>query len=816
MTEHNSELIAGRYQLVERIGQGGMGRVWRGVDQQLFGREVAIKEIVFPLGLDDGDRATLLRRFTGEARAAVTLSHPGIITIHDVVEHRGAPVIVMEYIRGQSLAAAIRGEGRLPVRRVAEIGSAVLDALAEAHAARIVHRDIKPDNVLVTKDRVVLTDFGIAHLADATTKLSHSGIVIGTPQYMPPEQLEGKRPTPANDLWALGATLYHAVEGQPPFEAEGLHALAVAILTRPHRPPTRAGGLAPVLDALLAKDPADRPGAAEAAELLASALSSTSSSSSSLSSSSPRSRVDAGAEPEPEPDSGSVPAPQPTPASLPDAATDDARPEMDGEAEPASSPPSPHSLPTPTVADSVPTVDAPRRPVPDRPPTPPVPPAEDTVRLGGNDRDGRDEEPAVRRRALTRRSSILAAALATLAVGSVLTWTLNHDDQRGGGDDAGGNGSGATPVTVVIGVDAPLSGGLASFGVGIKNSADLAARTANRTGHVPGVKFTIEALDDEATPAKGRLNAARFVADKQVLGIVGPLNSGVAQEMQEPLAQAGLVNVSPANTNPMLTLGPDWAQGTKARPHPTYFRTVATDVDQGPVAARYLHGEAGKRKLYVVDDNSSYGTTLTSGFTAEITRLGGTVVGAGHVTTQQGDFTEITSKIRASGADAVYFGGDYLTAGPLSQQLKQAGARIPLMGGDGIFDQQFLTTNTQAEGDLATNIGVPAENLTGGGTFLTSYRDAGYPETAGPYGPYAYDATWAVIEAVKAVVKANGGTLPENARAKMPQAVAGLGFDGVTGRVAFDAYGDTLNRGLTVYAVKDGKWTTVTTASGAP
>ncbi|GAA3119585.1 hypothetical protein GCM10020254_78330 [Streptomyces goshikiensis] len=233
MTQENPELIAGRYQLVERIGQGGMGRVWRGLDQQLFGREVAIKEILFPPGLEEADRVTLLRRFTGEARAAVTLSHPGIITVHDIVEHNGAPVIVMEFIRGQSLAAAIREQGRLSVRRVAEIGSAMLDALAEAHEARIVHRDIKPDNVLLSKDRVVLTDFGIAHLADVTTKLSHSGMVIGTPQYMPPEQLEGKRPTPANDLWALGATLYHAVEGRPPFDAEGLHALAIAVFTRP-------------------------------------------------------------------------------------------------------------------------------------------------------------------------------------------------------------------------------------------------------------------------------------------------------------------------------------------------------------------------------------------------------------------------------------------------------------------------------------------------------------------------------------------------------------------------------------------------------
>ncbi|MEV4196238.1 serine/threonine-protein kinase, partial [Streptomyces toxytricini] len=234
MTEENTELVAGRYRLVERIGQGGMGRVWRGVDQQLFGREVAVKEILLPPGTEEADRAALLRRFTGEARAAVTISHPGIITVHDVVEHRGAPVIVMEFVRGPSLAAEIRDRGPLPVRRVAEIGAAVLDALAEAHAAQIVHRDIKPDNVLLAKDRVVLTDFGIAHLADSTTRLSHSGLVIGTPQYMPPEQLEGRRPTPANDLWALGATLYHAVEGCPPFGAEGLHALAVAVLTRPH------------------------------------------------------------------------------------------------------------------------------------------------------------------------------------------------------------------------------------------------------------------------------------------------------------------------------------------------------------------------------------------------------------------------------------------------------------------------------------------------------------------------------------------------------------------------------------------------------
>ncbi|MGW0753270.1 bifunctional serine/threonine-protein kinase/ABC transporter substrate-binding protein [Streptomyces sp. NPDC002587] len=808
MTEQNSELIAGRYQLVERIGQGGMGRVWRGLDQQLFGREVAVKEILFPPGMDDGDRAALLRRFTGEARAAVTLSHPGIITIHDVVEHQGVPVIVMELIRGQSLAAAIRSRGRLPVQRVAEIGAALLDALAEAHGARIVHRDIKPDNVLLAKDRVVLTDFGIAHLADATTKLSHSGIVIGTPQYMPPEQLEGKRPTPANDLWALGATLYHAVEGHPPFDVEGLHALAVAVFTRPHRPPVHAGALAPLLDRLLTKDPAQRVGAAEASEMLTSVLRPS------------QPRVDASAgrgpgrepAPAPTPDPRPIPVPEPGPVPAPEPAPDAASEHASAPTAPERARSTTPSRRTPTVMDAGSAAGTPRRPVPDRPTGPPmpVPPAEDPVTLGATVKAEHGDRASGRGRALTRRSAVLGVALATVATGSVLTWTLSRDDHAPRGGGAAGSASGVSSVTVVIGVDAPLSGGLSSMGVGMRNSADLAARTANETRHVPGVNFEIQALDDGADPAKGGPNAARFVSDEKVLGVVGPLNSVVARTLVAPLARAGLVNVSPGNTDPALTLGPDWAVGTKSRPYPTYFRTVATDVDQGPFAARYLHGEAKKAKLYVVDDASAHGTALTSGFTAEFTKLGGTVVGTEQVDPAERAFEGLAARVRSSGADAVYFGGYHDTAAPISQQLKQAGVNVPLMGGDGIFDQQYLTANPKAEGDLATNIGVPAEDSAAGRDFLARYRKAGYPETAGSYGPYAYDATWTLIEAVKAVVTANGGTLPRDARAKLPQTVARLSFDGVTGRVAFDGQGDTVNRRLTVYAVNDGSWAAVT------
>ncbi|MGI8333243.1 WD40 repeat domain-containing serine/threonine protein kinase [Actinomadura scrupuli] len=261
-----SELVGGRYRLIEPIGQGGMGRVWRGHDEVLD-REVAVKEILVPAGLAGRQRDSLVRRVMREARATARLNHPGIITVHDVVVHQGAPVIVMEFVAGPSLAAVIDDEGPLPVRRVAVIGAAMLEALGEAHSAGIVHRDLKPDNVLLAGRRVIITDFGIATLADATV-LTDPGAVMGTPSYMAPEQIEGSPATPAFDLWSLGATLYTAVEGRPPFTGPTLTALCVAILTQAPRPPEHAGPLTPILMGLLEKDPGRRATADQTARYL--------------------------------------------------------------------------------------------------------------------------------------------------------------------------------------------------------------------------------------------------------------------------------------------------------------------------------------------------------------------------------------------------------------------------------------------------------------------------------------------------------------------------------------------------------------------
>ena len=246
-----------------------MGRVWRAHDETLD-RTVAIKEIVLPEGLPPDERLRMLERVKREARLAARLHHPGIVGVHDIIDRGGAPVIVMEFIDGPSLATWIREHGPLPWRNVVNMAVAVLDALSHAHAAGIVHRDLKPDNIVISGNRAVLTDFGIARLLDGNTALTAPGTVLGTPSYMAPEQIEGREVTTASDLWSLGATLYAAVEGRPPFAGQTMTEVCIAILTQPLPPPRNAGGLEPVLTALLVKDPAARATATWTSQHLAS------------------------------------------------------------------------------------------------------------------------------------------------------------------------------------------------------------------------------------------------------------------------------------------------------------------------------------------------------------------------------------------------------------------------------------------------------------------------------------------------------------------------------------------------------------------
>ncbi|MFG2603770.1 serine/threonine-protein kinase [Streptomyces sp. NPDC048514] len=263
-------LIAGRYRLADSIGSGGMGRVWRAHDEVLH-RTVAVKELTAALYVSDSDQAILLARTRAEARAAARINHSAVVTVHDVLEHDGRPWIVMELVEGHSLADAVKEQGRIEPREAARIGLWVLRALRAAHSAGVLHRDIKPGNVLLGRDgRVLLTDFGIAQIEGDTT-ITRTGEVVGSVDYLAPERVRGHDPGPSSDLWALGATLYTAVEGRSPFRRTSPLTTMQAVVEEEAGDPAHAGPLGPVIAALLCKEPDRRPGAEEAEQMLAEA-----------------------------------------------------------------------------------------------------------------------------------------------------------------------------------------------------------------------------------------------------------------------------------------------------------------------------------------------------------------------------------------------------------------------------------------------------------------------------------------------------------------------------------------------------------------
>lgn len=395
--------------------------------------------------------------------------------------------------------------------------------------------------------------------------------------------------------------------------------------------------------------------------------------------------------------------------------------------------------------------------------------------------------------------SVVAVGASLLVASLALAGCGDRGGNGGGGSTAGGD------KVAKIGVIAPLSGDLSALGKGIQHSVELAVKQANDNKTIPGWKLEVEAADDEGKADVGKNAATKLASDEQIVGVVGNLNSSVSQQTQPVFAAANITQVSPANTGPTLTRG----ASLNARPYKTFFRTCTTDIVQGAFAAKYLLDQ-GVKSVATVHDKKTYGQGLVSYFTAEFKKGGGTIVASETINPDESNYNPVVSKVAPSKPQAVFYGGEYPQAGPLSKQMKAGGLAVPLVGGDGIFDPKYIElAGATSNGDLATSVGFPTESTPAGKTFLEAYAKEGYAEPAAAYGGYSFDAANAIIQALKVSLKDAADA--KSARQPTVDAMAQVSLEGVTGTVKFDEFGDTLAKVITGYKVTSGKWGSVKT-----
>lgn len=396
-------------------------------------------------------------------------------------------------------------------------------------------------------------------------------------------------------------------------------------------------------------------------------------------------------------------------------------------------------------------------------------------------------------RVFTKR---FAAALAMLvALSMALTGC--------GGATETGSETGPEPTVVKIGIGAPLTAGSVAQGQGIERGVRLALKKASESPEAKELGITFEGVtgDDQGDPKTGVTVANQFASDAALLGVVGHLNSGVTIPASKIYNEAKLACVSPAATNPALT-----TQGFN-----NIFRTCTIDSVQGPAGADAAFGpEVGAKKAVVVDDSTPYGEGLCDEFAKQFETLGGTIAFREKTSDKDSDFNALSAKIKAENPDVVYYGGTYNAAALLSKQMKAAGVKAPMMGGDGLYDPEFIKlAGDTSEGDLCTSVGLPLDKLPNGQQFAADYAAEFPEEQIGAYDAYSYDAADTLIKAILKVAGEQGvDQLGSPAgRDAIIAAVAATDFQGVTGQVKFDENGDTLNKAITVYRVENGVWT---------
>lgn len=370
----------------------------------------------------------------------------------------------------------------------------------------------------------------------------------------------------------------------------------------------------------------------------------------------------------------------------------------------------------------------------------------------------------------------------------------------GNGDTDSGDGDTGDLVEVKIGVSSPFTGDIAALGLGIRNGAQLAIEEAAPELEEMGIELSMLAVDDAGDPKTGVNAANQMVSDSAVVGVVAHLNSGVSIPASAVYNEAGIVQVSPASTNPALTL-----QGFE-----NVFRVCTIDTVQGSFAAEYAYDELGFMSVAVIDDSTPYGEGLAAEFADAFEAKGGEITSTDKIQLKDQDFTALVTKIRGGNPDLIYFGGMYTEGGLITKQATEGGYEGPLMGGDGLYTQQYIDIAgaANAEGDFATSIGLPLSEQPKGQEF-TEMFEATFPgQTIEAYDTYAYDAAMVIIEAIKSVADELGVeevTTPAGKQAII-EAVAATNMQGVTGTVSFDENGDTTNKAVTPYVVSDGAW----------
>jgi len=355
-----------------------------------------------------------------------------------------------------------------------------------------------------------------------------------------------------------------------------------------------------------------------------------------------------------------------------------------------------------------------------------------------------------------------------------------------------------------IGVVAPLDAGLTQFGRGIRNSVQLAVDEANKKKPLPGWTFKVDARDDSSTPDKGEAAAKTLAADKDVIGVVGTYNSGVAAKVAPVLAGANIAMISPGNTDPSLTLGADLTH--PVRPNANYFRMVASDALQGPFLAKAAVDQVKATRVAVVSETKPVSKGLADAFSAAFTARGGSVVFTRVVPDGTTDFGTVVKDLKATNPQLAFFGGEYEVAAAFAKQLRDAGVTVPVMGGDGIKDDAFITkAGPGSDGDLASTVGAPLAQQTFAKQYSAAYEQAKFKDPASDFGVYAYDAANVLITAATTALK-GADSVTDKARQAIVAAVQRTDVQGASGRVAFDQFGDTQTKVLTLYQVENGAW----------